>query len=126
MKRNLGFIIPLFLCFSLLTGFEPALHDPADPVSTTGSLYGFQDELQDDVLSDAPFELVTGKYEVSGIQRLVTDGYAARASGNPAVSVPCRALTPARAFTSIPRSSQGTVPPLCWTKLYSPKKDRSH
>ena len=87
MKRNLGFIIPLFLCFSLLTGFGPALHDPADPVSTTGSLYGFQDELQDDVLSDAPFELVTGKYEVSGIQRLVTDGYAAQASGKTSLTL---------------------------------------
>ena len=80
LKRNLGLIIPLFLCFSLLTGFRPALHDPADlnsdPVSTTGSLYGFQGELQEDVLSDAPFELVTGKYEVSGIQRVVKIGRA--------------------------------------------------
>ena len=91
MKRNLGLIIPLFLCFSLLTGFGPALHDPADlnsdPVSTTGSLYGFQGELQEDVLSDAPFELVTGKYEVSGIQRVVTDGYAASASGKTSLAL---------------------------------------
>ena len=47
MKRILGFIIPLSLCFSLMTGFRPALHDPADlkndPASTTGSLYGYQD-----------------------------------------------------------------------------------
>ena len=91
MKRILGFLIPLSLCFSLLTGFGPALHDPADlkndPVSTTGSLYGYQDELQEDVLSDAPFELVTGKYEVSGIQRVVTDGYAASASGKTSLAL---------------------------------------
>ncbi len=91
MKRILGFLIPLSLCFSLLTGFGPALHDPADlkndPASTTGSLYGYQGELQEDVLSDAPFELVTGKYEVSGIQRAVTDGYAASASGKTSLAL---------------------------------------
>ena len=91
MKRILGFLIPLSLCFSLLTGFAPAFHDPADlkddPVSTTGSLYGFQDELQEDVLTDAPFEQVTGKYENSGIQRLVTDGYAAQTSGKASLAL---------------------------------------